>query len=456
MRVFKQAMLAVAVALAGVGSSQMAWAQDAACQLKYPIVLSHHWAMRKICPDAAPATGAASCVQAEDYQKYCVAKGQDAQGRKTCGQWRVTPAEEALPPRNVNAVDPSLTRDLASYHRYFSAEVVARLAQTCGNKVYIADKPAQASYEVRARSLRNTVQQALAAENASKVILIGISQGVQDARYMTALLPVDDADAAQGRMRDKVAAVVSLVGEDGGAESAGQALEVMHLLTNGRWADRAKVTPWKESDANDMTWQRKVNGQTTYVLGEQCRGPECNLSLDDRYRWSVHALFNLSPRYMRPPSIQVGMNAPLHWHILRDFVGSTESDWASIIPPSLEANNGVQYLSYGARIQVWHNGWGDLVGPEFLLFSTMAMQGLPNDGYVSLPRQLYANPAPNFSHIKTLSGSIFNRGYHHMFFTGRNDALYMPPTGSREAAPYQGKAADFYQQLARDLKARGL
>lgn len=456
MKVFKQAMLAIAVLLASVLGGQIAWAQDASCQLKYPIVLSHHWAMRKICSDQAPATGASSCVQVEDYEKYCVAKAQDAQGRKTCGQWRITPAEESLPPRNVNLFDASLTRDVSNYHRYFSADVVARLRQTCGNRVYIADKPGQASYEVRARSLRNTVKQALAAENAGKVILIGVSQGVQDARYMTALLPMDDLDPLQGRMKDKVAAIVSLVGEDGGAESAGTALELTHLVNGGHWADRSKVTLWTEADSNETNWRRHVNGQTIYVLSEHCRGPECNVGVEDRYRWHLHALFNLSPRFMRPPLLKVGMNAPLHWHILRDFVGSTETDWPSIIPPSLEADNGVQYISYGARIQVWHAGWGNATSNDFLLFSGMALQGLANDGYVSVGRQRFDNTASNFEHIKTLGGSVFNRGYNHMFFSGRNDALYMPPAGSREAAPYQGGSADFYQQVARDLKVRGL
>ena len=62
----------------------------------------------------------------------------------------------------------------------------------------------------------------------------------------------------------------------------------------------------------------------------------------------------------------------------------------------------------------------------------------------------------NFEHIKTLQGPFWSRGYHHMFYTGRNDGLYVPAPDAREAAPYNGNTADFYQQLARDLKARGL
>ncbi len=79
-----------------------------------------------------------------------------------------------------------------------------------------------------------------------------------------------------------------------------------------------------------------------------------------------------------------------------------------------------------------------------------------NDGYVSIDAQTLANPAANFEHIKTLNGQSLSRGYHHMFLTGRNDALYAPGEGWREAAPYNGDAAGFYQQVARDLKARGL
>jgi hypothetical protein len=42
-----------------------------------------------------------------------------------------------------------------------------------------------------------------------------------------------------------------------------------------------------------------------------------------------------------------------------------------------------------------------------------------------------------------------------MFATGRNDRLYQPLPAHREAAPYDGDAGSFYQQIARDLKLRG-
>lgn len=449
---------AIGLAMYGLMGMSPAHAQvpTQACQLKHPIVLSHHFSMRKICAGRAPATGSASCVKAENYQKYCVAKGQDAQGKPTCGQWRVTPEEEALPPRNVNAFDGTLRRDVSQYHRYFSADIVSRLRETCGNKVYVADKPAYASYEVRAGSLRNTVKQALANEGAAKVILIGVSQGVQDARYMTSVLPFDDTDPSQGGMKERVAALVSLSGEDGGAESAALWLNLMHVFNGGDWADQEGVPGWDEADFQDAVWKRDVDGQTVSVLSEQCRGGECNLSSEDAFRSTVHSLFNLSPRYMRPATVLLGVQAPAQWDKLREFLGSDEGEWKAIVPPSLEADNGVQYVSYGARIHIWNGAWGGALSTDFLTFSTMAAQGLANDGYVSVGRQIFANPAPNFRHIKTLSGSVLGTGYHHMFFTGRNDKLYQPGASWRQAAPYAGNSADFYEQVAKDLKSLGL
>lgn len=430
-------------------------AQDASCQLKYPIVMSHHWSMTKLCPDNAPATGPASCMQTLNYEKYCVDKGQDAHGRPTCGEWRVTPEEAELPPRDVNVVEPSLVRDVRGYHRYFSLDIVKRLRDTCGNKVYLSDKPAFASYEVRARSLRNTVRQALAAENADKVIVIGMSQGVQEARYMTALLPMDDADPSQGMMKDRVAALVSLAGEDGGAESAAIGLELLYLLHGGDWPRSPQLMGWKDEDVVGTVWRRAGAPGPVYVLSEQCRGAECNLSAEDRFRWSLRSVYDLAPRYMRPPALQIGLNAPANWNKLRDFVGAQESSWQDIIPPSLEADNGVRYLSYAGRIQNWNLAWGDVLSRDFLLFSSISASEGPNDVHVSVKRQRFANPASNFEHVKTLEGSAWSRGYHHMFYSGRNDFLYVPGPGYRQAAPYNGDSADFYQQVARDLKARG-
>src|SRR5690606_1234293 len=125
-----------------------------------------------------------------------------------------------LPPRRVNASDPNLVRTSAaeSYHRYYSKEIVAGL-EACGNRVFLSDKPPYASYQVRARSLRATVLEALAQTGAEKVIVMGMSQGVQDARFMVAQLPVDDRRPSKGWMRNKVAALVGMAGEHAGAES---------------------------------------------------------------------------------------------------------------------------------------------------------------------------------------------------------------------------------------------
>ena len=439
-------------ALLGAGYSH---AQDATCKLKYPIVLSHHWSMSKVCSDSAPATGVASCMQTLNYETQCAIKGQDAQGKPTCSRWQVAADEEDLPPRNRNVVEPDLTRDVRQYHRYFSLAIVKRLRETCGNAVYLADKPAFASYEARARSLRNTVQQALAAEHADKVILIGVSQGVQDARYMAALLPVDDADASRGRMKDEVAAIVSLAGEDTGSESSSIALDLAFLLNGGQWADSSKVG-FKDSDVLDVYWQRPTATGTALVLGEKCKGQaECDTTAADRFRWSMRSLFDLSVRHMKPPTVQVGLSSPSSWETLRQFVQAPTASWAEEIPATLESNNGIRYLNYAGRIVNWNASWGDVFSRDFLLFSAISLSDGANDVHVSVKRQRFANTAANFENVKTLQGPLWSRGYHHLFYTGRNDKLYVPAPDSREAAPYNGDTADFYQQVARDLKARG-
>lgn len=433
-----------------------AHAVDASCQLKYPVVLSHHWSMGKICPDTAPSTGDASCVVTQNYDKYCAIKGTDASGRKTCLHWQVTAEEEALPPRNVNVHDASLKRSLSQYHRYFSLDIVKRLRDVCGNKVYLADKPAYASYEVRARSLRNTVQQALAQEGADKVILVGFSQGVQDARYMAALLPVDDADPSRGLMKQQVAAIVSLAGEDGGAESSQLALDLAFTITGGNWANSQQAMGIKDSDFMQGFWRRDGDAPDTSVMVEGCQGPrECQMTPDDRLRSALHSIYHLSSRFMRPPLIQLGLSSPGNWQTLRDFVRARSASWPELIPAQAEANNGVRYLSYVAQIRKWHGSWGDALSRDALMHNTIFASDGDNDGLVSVWRQQFANKAANFEHVKTMSGKLTGRGYHHMFFSGRNDAQFVPAASVREAAPYEGDSADFYQQMARDLKARG-
>lgn len=444
------------------GTGALLWASrahafDAGCQLRYPVVLSHHWAMARICPSSAPASGPASCVQAQDYDRYCADKGSDAQGNKTCGRWQVTPEEENLPPRNVNAYEPALTRDVRQYHRYFSLAIVNRLRQVCGNQVYLADKPVYASYEVRARSLRNTVKQALRETRADKVIVIGFSQGVQDARYMAAMLPVSDDDAAQGAMRSKVAAIVSLAGEDGGAESAQISLELGRTLTLGQWQGAAAALGFVDAESQVVNWQRQTAGQTDSVLVEQCQGDvQCRMGTADRDRWIIRSLYELSPRYMRPPLLQLGLSSPTAWNELRQFVQAGDMSWADRLPASAERGNGIRYLSYASQIRNWYPGWGDLLSRDQLFFSLISVSDGPNDVFVSVGRQKFSNWGSNFEHVRTLAGQPSGRGYHHMFFSGRNDGLYVPAAGTREAAPYDGNSADFFQQVARDLKARGL
>lgn len=438
--------------------ASLAHAADTRCQLRHPVVLSHHWSMVRICSPSAPATGPASCVEAQDFAKHCVDKGVDAQGRNTCGRWEVTAEEALLPPRNVNAHDPSLTRDVRQYHRYFSLDIVKRLRDVCGNRVYLADKPAYASYEVRARSLRNTVKQALQETGASQVVIIGFSQGVQDARYMASLLPVSDGDASLGSMRSKVAAIVSLAGEDGGAESAQITLDLARVIANGQWADGAASLGYVDSDMLEANWQRQTPGagETTSVLVEQCQGDaQCRMTPADRYRWGLRSLYDLSTRYMRPPLLQLGLNSPPVWNSLRQFVQSPDMAWADRLPPALEQHNGIRYMSYAAQVRNWYPAWGDVLSRDYLFHTTTLLSDGPNDVFVSLGRQKFANTASNFEHVRTLSGRFDSRGYHHMFFSGRSDKLFVPALAAREAAPYNGGSADFYQQVAIDLRTRG-
>lgn len=450
MRTFKRYGALCMSAVWALVVSQPAVAYDASCHLKYPIVLSHHYGARKICQNEA-ATGVLSCMNTENYAKHCADKRPDG----SCGPngWRVSAEEEALPPRNVNATDPTLTRNMSAYYRYFSIDVVARLRDTCGNKVYLADKPIYASYEVRARSLRNTVLQALAAENAQKVVVIGMSQGVQDARYMASVLPVSDTNAALGSMKSKVAAIVSLVGEDGGAELSGLGLEYIYsgndnfLDGNHNWADY--------SDFPAALWSAPTWTKTNLaidVLSEQCRGDECNLTTDMKYKWYVRAAYDLSPHFMRPSSVQPGLT--LNFAELEAYLGVTQTSWQSIIPAASESNNGIQYFNYAARIRNYPSflGWGL---PDYVTYQAISTIAGDNDAYVSVNRQKFANTAANFHHMATLKGPIWGYGYHHMFFTGRNEKLYTPAPSAREAAPYNGNAPEFYQQVARDLKSYG-
>ena len=268
--------------------------------------------------------------------------------------------------------------------------------------------------------------------------------------------PVSDSQPALGKMTAKVAALVSLSGEDGGAESASLALGTFSLLHGGDWSDYQKVIKLVGEDAvNDSFWKRGTSANPLYVMGEQCRGNECDMNLEARYRSAMHALYNLGTDFMRPSPFQRSAAQTARWKKLQAYVGDPALRWSDIVPPELEADNGVSYISYGARIHNWSPAWGDAFSMDFLFFASIVLTDGANDGYVSTRRQVFANPAANFEHIRTLSGAWWGKGYHHMFFSGRNDRLYAPAARDRDAAPYDGDAAGFYRQMARDLKARG-
>jgi pimeloyl-ACP methyl ester carboxylesterase len=446
-------LAAVCVAFWAAAYAPAAHAVDSSCQLKYPIVLSHHWSASPLCADPT-VTGAKACVNTQNYERFCAAKGVDSNGQRTCAEWRVPPEDADLPPRDTNRFDPTLKRALLGYHRYFSRAIVDGLAVTCGNKVYVADKPAYASYEVRAKSLRNTVLQALAETHADKVILMGLSQGAQDARFMTAALPVSDTDASKGRMKSKVAAVVTLSGEDGGAESATLQLDLIYLATGGVWTDYARAaSPALIDQITQQFWTRTSNGRLQYVLGENCQGADCDLmTTGQRYTWLLRSLVELTPHYMHPTPLELASNITASWGALKSAAGMSRDSWEEQVPRWQEANNGVKYYSYGAVIQ----NFNPLIERPEAYYGVLLMAG-PNDGFVSIGSQKFATFASNFEHIRTLNGSILGSGYHHMFFSGRNDALYEPAAAwAREPAPYQGDSASFFRQAARDLKARGL
>jgi len=443
----------LALACALFASATAAWAVDSACKLAYPIVLSHNWSILRICKTPVSPAGT-PCEQLEDYERLCADKSVTSAGLRACRRWAVPDEDAALPPRDTNATDPTLQRNLRGYYRYFSKAIVDRLGSTCGNSVYVADKPPYASNDIRARSLRHTVQQALRETGAAKVIVIGLSQGVQDARFMATSLPLDDANPAGPRMGSKVAAIVSLSGEDSGAESASLQLDAIYLSTLGHWADQAKAYGnWDAAVADDALWKRRSAPEGPRVLVENCQGTEqCTIrSVDQKYRWYLRSVADVSTMYMKPDAGQrvAALGAP--WTSLRQLTGMKERHWEEAVPPALEAQNGARYFSYGAGLWKWQDGF------EFqeVYYAIWLMSGM-NDGFVSVGHQWFDRPGLNATHIKTLKGSIGGSGYHHMFFSGRNDALYSPKPGAREAAPYGGSAADFFQQVARDLRARGL
>lgn len=445
--------MAVATLLAsstvGIGTAQAAGSY---CKTKYPIVLSHHWSARKICNPALLPAGR-TCEQIE-LPKNC----RNWSGAQ-CTLWEVPPDEYDLPPRDTNASNPALVRHMHAYHRYFSREIVDRLGKSlaqggCGNAVYIADKPVYAAYEVRARSLRETVLQALRETGAAKVNIIGLSQGVQDARYMTAALPVDDHNPALGMMRDKVAAVVSVDGEDAGAQSSTLLLDGFYVLNQGHWDNpQALGSLWKEADIDEVLWQDQRAAGAKYVLSEVgYEQADAGLTSADKYQSWLRSIVELSNRYMKPNLLQQ-LNFEQSWAALRAAAGMSDLQWSDKVPDAAEANNGVYYASYAGRIRYPMYDWGS----DGLVYTALQALYGDNDGYVTVNSQSFAGKqAANFHHIKTMEGNVLGRGYHHMFFSGRNDALLGPEPGYRESWPYNGSSADFFEVLAINLKLNGL
>jgi pimeloyl-ACP methyl ester carboxylesterase len=436
-------------------SGAAAWSADESCQLRYPIVLSHMWSVSPIC-EQPEVTGPKACEKTQDYERHCAQKSTGPDGAPKCLNWRTPDDEADLPPRDHNAHDPSLVRDMRSYHRYFSKAIVSRLRDICGNTVYIADKPPYAGYAVRARSLRATVLQALKETGADKVNVIGMSMGVQDARYMIAVLPIDDAKPDGPRMNTRVASLVSLVGEDGGAESAAIGLATFSMANGGDWSIPPKARDIEETVGHIAVSSWKRQGEPLDKPGallERCQGPrECDLSDPmDRYRWLLRSVINLSPAYMRPSIWSAVAKPPTNWDKMRAVAGEPHEAWRDIVPAALEAANGVHYMAYGALLNYPQPSWGH---PE--VFLAVTLFGGPNDSNVSLKRQLFENQAANFETVKVMRGAPLTTGYHHTFFSGRNDRMYSSiRPADQEPAPYGGSSADFHHQLARDLRARG-
>jgi hypothetical protein len=467
----KTILLTASLATAAAPASAQALATPSIpdCQIQYPIVLSHHFGLRSICPDSWNPD---ECMtrESDNIAKYC-ADWNDDEG---CLEW-VLPANEAhLPPRVENLFDDRLKRtsNIAQYNRYFSKGVVDRL-EACGNDVFIADKPTYASYQIRSASLRLTVLQALEATGADKVVIMGASQGVQDARFMSVYQPADLDNPAAGTMKKHVAAVVSLSGEHLGAEIATIGISGM-TLTNYTFGDgwidpEAGAYFWDFEEGEklntDIMW-REIGDTTTdaelfnqpLVLTENydANNPmEYDLDLNMQFRAFLNGLAILSSQYMQRDFYKDEQV----WEALRTALGMEEYVWDDLVNEGNEACNGIGYYSYSARIRTWdYTYWGDAT---FYLGVT-ALYG-QNDGYTTMDSQNFdkigyekcADGKSNFEHVKTLDGSIFSHGYYHNYFTGRNKH-YGPKTAwLQESAPYKGGIEDFYEQVMKDLIERG-
>ncbi|MFW6066988.1 MAG: esterase/lipase family protein [Myxococcota bacterium] len=441
---------ALAVSAASLAACGRQGAPRDTCELRHPIVLSHHWSTVPVCQDELPS----EACEARLPEGYCLDWRYDEElGREACYEWRVPEDERDLPPYDVNPHDPALTRDVGDHYRYFSRAVVDRL-EACGNRVYHSDKPPHASYQVRARSLRNTVLAALEDSGAEKVNLIGLSQGVQDARYMTAVLPVDDDDPSRGAMRDRVAGVVSLVGEDRGAESGSLLLSIMEGQNEGDWSVPVEYAGYGVEELDAVLWEDAETPGTQHVLveGYDPEDPQqYDLGPEEKYRTFLHSVANLSMEYMRsdPDAGTLGAEG---YESLRAHLGYEEVGWLDLVTEERERDNGIVYLSYACQVRTWQDRWGDPTAHS----GVQALYG-DNDGHVTVESQSFGSKGwDNFEHVETMAGDEQGSGYHHMYLTGRGDAHYGPAEPHREPPPYGGGTPDFYEQVLRDMAARGL
>ena len=437
------------------------------CQVSYPVVLTHHWGMKALC-QSAPDEECDRLVP----QQYCQEWQWDEDGQdQDCLTWRVPDDELDLPPRNYNLFEPSLQRDVSGYYRYFSQEIVQRLSQDCGNQVFVADNPAFSSSLVRAQSLRNTVLQALDSTGADKVIIVGMSQGSQDARILTQLSVSDGElvastttnvnDSANANdnvstntdvMASKIAALVTVVGEHQGSWSASVFLNTMYaqrfFSNNWQWQDYEHNLIWQLGKNQLMAGLWK-NEQQQYVLSEN----QSQLQTEaDIFQQFLASNVVLTKKYMTGEAY-AWVNWAQSWEELRKAAGLSEANWHVGLSASQELSNAVPYYSYAAQVPRWNKDWGQ---SRFITDLVEFLEG-KHDGYATVVSQsLQTQSLQNtVQHVKTMSGSTHGSGYHHMFFSGRNDTLYGPKMGEQELDLYRGSSADFYQQIMANLVAAG-
>jgi len=429
------------------------------CKVSYPVVLTHHWGMKALC-QSAPDEECDRLVP----KKYCQQWQWDEEGQdQDCLSWRVPEAELDLPPRDYNLFAQHLQRDVSGYYRYFSQEIVQRLTQDCGNEIFIADNPAFSSSLVRAQSLRNTVLHALDTTGADKVIIVGMSQGSQDARILTQL-PVgdrrnvnDDVEFNSQVMASKVAALVTIVGENKGSWSASVFLNTMYAqryaARNWQWHDFDNNLIWQLGKSQLMPglWQ---NANHEYVLSENQQQVQTEADIFQQFLASNVVL---TKKYMTGEAY-AWVNWAQSWAALREAAGLSENNWHIGLPVSQERENAIPYYSYAAQVHRWNKDWGQ----SRLISDLVELLEGKHDGYATVASQslqtqsLQTQPLQSSSqHVKTMSGSAQGSGYHHMFFSGRNDSLYGPQADEQELDLYRGTSADFYQQIMVDLVSAG-